>query len=1024
VKAPFVQRPEADALLLAVRLDEETLTESLTAWADGGELLVPFGQLCDLLGLAITTDVVHGTAAGFFISEGRLFGLDVATRTVTVEGEPRRFDAAGVEIHQDDLYVRASLVSEWLPLRLDVDLYGAVIVVRPRDRLPIQLRLDRERKLARSLAGRARTEPKLPVQALPFRLLDGPFVDQSVRFLRVPNAGGGGTNSLQYSTNLTGDFLFAEANAFVSGTERGVTDARVRLSRKDPDGHLLGFLGAREVTVGDVLHPGLDLVASARSGPGFLVSNSPLQAPTQFDRQSFRGSLPAGWEVELYRNEELLAYGRSRPDGLYEFLDVALLFGMNIFRLEFYGPQGQKRRETRLLNVGQSLTPPGQVRYRLVGNDPSLRLVGTGPANAGRRASLETSVGLARNLSANLAVASVDLADGRHEYAKAGLRGFWSWLFANADFAADRKGGSVLQATLQSRIGAFGFFLQNAEIHDFRSEVFSDAAGALERRTTLRLDTAIPETFLPRLPVSLEIRQDRLVGGQVTNRIVGRISGFRRATFLSNQVTWSFSPGAETTFPEIAQGQLLASRLIGRYALRGEMAYELRPTQAVTTLALTAERWLGTRYLATGGITRMLREDRTTYSVGLSKLEGAFGFGASVDYVSPDGFGVNALVSISVGRDPRRGHWHSQARTMASFGALSGRVFLDTNGNGVMDAGEKPIPGAGILLNGSNAPGVTDAGGDLFVPNLVPYRRLDVSLATATLEDPYWKPGVEGAGIVPRPGKTALVDFPVIVSGEITGTVYATRGGARSAAMNVDLELVDVSGTVLKRTRSAYDGFYELTELRPGRYSLRVAAETLARLGVETAPAPRPAEMTPTGTVLEGFDFVLELTPEPALAPAVAALPDSVPQVASPVSPAADPPVVVPTVLPASAPPPVAPPASRTFRASPPPAPTDRPVPVFATPEWTGPEPVFSVHLSSYRERLKADRDALAFRERLGQPSHVFEVDLGPKGVWYRVLVGEFRTAAEALAFRDGLPEKGVRETAIVFRVDRTDQKR
>ena len=49
--------------------------------------------------------------------------------------------------------------------------------------------------------------------------------------------------------------------------------------------------------------------------------------------------------------------------------------------------------------------------------------------------------------------------------------------------------------------------------------------------------------------------------------------------------------------------------------------------------------------------------------------------------------------------------------------------------------GEKPVPGAGILLNGSNAPGVTDAGGDLFVPNLAPHRRLDVSLATSTLDE-------------------------------------------------------------------------------------------------------------------------------------------------------------------------------------------------------------------------------------------------------------------------------------------------
>jgi hypothetical protein len=707
--------------------------------------------------------------------------------------------------------------------------------------------------------------------------------------------------------------------------------------------------------------------------------------------------------VELYRNDELLAYGRSRPDGLYEFLDVPLLFGMNLFRLEFYGPQGQKRRESRILNVGQSLTPPGKLYYRLVGNDPSLRFVGTGPAGTGSRASFETSMGLARNLSATLGIASVELVDGRHEYAKAGVRGFWSWLFANADFAADRNGGSALQVTLQSRMGAFGFFLQDTELQGFKSEVFSGAAGPLERRTTLRLDTAVPQTFLPRLPISLEFQQDRLVGGQLTDRVVGRISAFRRATFVSNQITWSFSPGDGTAIPTVAQGQLLASHLIGRFSLRGGVDYELSPTAGVTTLALIGERSLGTNYLASGSVSRSVREGQTRYAVGLSKLEGFFGFGISVDYVSPNGFGVNALVSISIGRDGRRGRWHSQARTMASFGALSGRAFLDTNGNSVMDAGEKAIPGAEILLNGSNAPGVTDASGDLFVPNLAPYRHLDVSLATATLEDPYWKPGIEGIGLVPRPGKTALLDFPVVVSGEITGTVYAARGGARRAAANVELELVDASGTVLKKTRSAYDGFYELTDLRPGRYSLRVSAATLARLGVETIPAPRPTEMMPAGTVLEGFDFVLELALDPGIDPVAPPPPTPVPQ-------------IVTSTPPATAGQPAVATAPAVTQVSPP-TPVPGPVASFVAPEWTGPEPIYGVQLSSYREREKAEGDARTFEAQLQLPAHVFAVDLGPKGVWYRVLVGEAKTPAEALALQRELQRK-VSAVGLLYRVE------
>jgi hypothetical protein len=47
----------------------------------------------------------------------------------------------------------------------------------------------------------------------------------------------------------------------------------------------------------------------------------------------------------------------------------------------------------------------------------------------------------------------------------------------------------------------------------------------------------------------------------------------------------------------------------------------------------------------------------------------------------------------------------------------------------------------------------------------------------------------------------------------------------------------------------------------------------------------------------------------------------------------------------------------------------------------------------------EATRLAAVFRK----PGHAVEVDLGAKGIWYRVVVGEFRTADEAKAFRAAL---------------------
>jgi hypothetical protein len=867
----FVERPEADVLLLALRLGQSTLAEALPAYQDRGNVLVPLGELCRLLGLGINVDVARGLASGFFVDERRLFALDVGSRTVIAEGRPGRFDPARIEVHQDDIYVDAALLSEWLPLHLGVDLHGSSITVRPAEKLPFQLRLDRESRIESARASQRLSASSYPKTELPYRLFDGPFVDQTLGFTRQPNPQGGGQNSVQSSTYATGDLLFMEANAFVSATGHGVSDSRFSLTRKDPEGTLLGFLGAREVTVGDVFHPGLDLIALPSSGPGFTLSNFPLQLPTQFDRQSFRGDLPPGWEVELYRGQDLLAYAQSRPDGVYEFLDVPLLFGLNVFRLAFYGPQGQQRSETQRLNVGDTLTPRGRLYYRLVGDDPSYRLFGKG-REAKARSSLDLSAGLTSNLSVSASLASVDLADRRHTYGKAGLRAYLGFLFANVDFAVDTGGGSAWQATLQSRLGRFGLQLQHAELHDFVSESFSSplsplspvfSPDSLRSRTTIRLDTTVPATFLPPLPVLVEMVQDRLESGQQISRLSGRISAFRHGLSVSNQVGWAFSSssGSGPAPPANAFGQLLVSKFLQAFALRGEVDYNIQPTREVTSVAVTAETRVVPQLLLSAGVSRTIQARRTRFLVGVSKLEGAFGCGVTADYSSPDGLGVGILFSVGVGRDARNGNWHTQARALAGSGAVSGRAFLDLNGNGLMDAGEKPIAGAGFLLGGAGSMARTNDAGEAFLANLSAYQSVDIALATSTIEDPFWTPARAGVRIVPRPGKTAVLDFPVVISGEITGTVYLRRDGKSHEASGVELELVDRHGVVVKRVRSGYDGFYDITEIRPGGYTLSVTAENVRRLHV-WAPS-REVEMAPSGTVRDGVNLVLDVREAP-----------------------------------------------------------------------------------------------------------------------------------------------------------------
>src|SRR5207248_7050037 len=94
---------------------------------------------------------------------------------------------------------------------------------------------------------------------------------------------------------------------------------------------------------GDVEGFDSGLSGSVAAGRGAVVTNRPLSARAAFDKTRFEGDLPGGWEAEIYRNGELLAFAKSDSSQRYVFDNVQLLYGDNQIQIILYGPQGQTR---------------------------------------------------------------------------------------------------------------------------------------------------------------------------------------------------------------------------------------------------------------------------------------------------------------------------------------------------------------------------------------------------------------------------------------------------------------------------------------------------------------------------------------------------------------------------------------------------------------------------------------------------------------------------------------------------------
>ncbi|MHB1047125.1 MAG: SPOR domain-containing protein [Thermoanaerobaculia bacterium] len=171
--------------------------------------------------------------------------------------------------------------------------------------------------------------------------------------------------------------------------------------------------------------------------------------------------------------------------------------------------------------------------------------------------------------------------------------------------------------------------------------------------------------------------------------------------------------------------------------------------------------------------------------------------------------------------------------------------------------------------------------------------------------------------------------------------------------------------------------------------------ETATPDAAEAGPQAVAAETgTPATPAAPAGEAAAAATPVASVVPASsAARPTAVPSVAS----------AAPSVVPAATVPPAPVRQSRDG--------------LVVTRDRTGRPEVFSIHFTSYRDRAAAERDLKRIAALAGREGYVAEVDLGEKGVWYRVLVGEFPSAEEAKAIRAELAAKGTRDLGWVYRV-------
>jgi len=834
---PIAHLRDDDLLLFAVDLDGLTLTDSMAAYGDPEDPLIPMGELVRLLDLDVTVSPGSRKITGRIGESQRSLTVDLANGLARVGAKDIVITSQDVAVTPGEIYIKASAVARLLPVKIDVDSSALQIKLTALEKLPIQSRLERLARLRDLRPDVESADQSLKIPS-PYQWFSPPAVDFSLstaRDTRPP------TDPRRYDIRVAGDLAHMGFQGWVGSDDNGkATSARVLLERHALKGGLLGPINATSFTIGDTFTPSLAVGPRSAGGRGFAFTTAPLEQQSVFNRIDLRGELPLGYDVELYVNDVLRSGQRTPVEGRYEFLGVPLVRGVNVIRIVMYGPRGEREEQTKVITVGGGQLKPGQttIDFGIVQQDKPVvsfnKDITPDLAQDGWRVATNVAHGISDNLTLIAGAAYYPVDDKtRRALLMLGARTSWRGFSVQADVAGDDRKGQALALGVAGQPFGISLVGRHAE---YRNGFIDEANPAIQsgkplrRHSELTIDTALTPHGRS-IPLSLRGQRDEYEDGSKSIYASARSSAILGAILVSGGLDYRRDATPSATDDRLT-GVFAASTFAAyRWQLRAALDYDFMPEVRAKALTLTADRALTERTAVRFGVGHNFDGEKTTtfQAAAIFRLPQA-DVALSGDYSRPtDDWRIGLQLAFGLAFNPLAGHYQLTRPGVASGGSVALQSFIDRNGDGVFQPDEQPV--SGVIVQGGERPVSTTLNGQAFVTGVgsSPVGQVQVSLDE--IDNPFIQSPPHQVEFEPRAGKVLLIPYPLTPTGEVMLRVMYKQDDGRMVGLSaVQVTVTREGGGEPVTGSTEFDGSIDFENLAAGTWRLDLDPEQARRL--------------------------------------------------------------------------------------------------------------------------------------------------------------------------------------------------
>lgn len=814
-------------------------------------LYLPISDVFNFLKINNRLSPANDLVSGFILDHNDRFVVGYAQHRISYHDTS--FALSGTELirTENNLYLRSDVFGKVFGLECSFQFRSLAVVIRTKLDLPLLKEL-RQQLLYRNLN-------KLKGEIRP-----DTAIKRQYPFLRLGVADWSITHTYELSGNAV-TRMNAQLGGMLAG---GEAVAALNYDSKIPFAQLQQQYKWRFVNNNGIFFKQLTVGTIAAQATasifapivGVQVTNTPTSRRKSFGTYILSDHTQPEWMVELYVNNVLIDYQKADASGFFSF-NVPLVYGNTILKLKFYGPSGEERATEKEILVPFNFLPARSFEY----------VVNAGIIKDSLHSRFSRAVlryGLTNRMTVGVGTEYLSsVKTGSHmPFVYTTVK-----LPANAllstEYIPGVRGKGLLTWQLPSRLqlemeyqrytkGQKGIFTNNLQ----------------ERRVALSLPLQKQNFFLLS---KLAIKQVLTPGIGYDSLVKTRYRDVTKLKYTSAEIMLSaslhrFSANLATlgffrdnSHPVLQSNLSLAYHLSKRIVLRPRLQYNYSEGGFISA-KFEAEKRLANQGLVNFSISRDVPMKVFSISFGLRYN---FSF-LRMSFSAVQNNKTTTLVQSAGGSllyDAATGYVKPSDRNYGGRGSLIIAPFLDINCNGKRDVKEPAVRGLNFRIRGGR---VLEAGleGIFRIVGLEPYSDYLIEVDDNSLGNIFWKIKNKKISVVVEPNTFKLVEIPVSIIGEASGTVLLKNEKGQRGMSRILVNFYDSAGKLAAQTMTESNGYFSYHGFTPGSYTVRVDTAQLRVLGLFSSPASFTFQITGSeeGVVADGFRFVLQSLNMPA----------------------------------------------------------------------------------------------------------------------------------------------------------------